>query len=359
MIDLKSMTYDTLAQFMAELSQPSFRTAQVFDWMHKKHVRSFADMKNLPATLRDTLSQQCFLGGVTVQKELCSAQDDTRKYLLSLADDHCVEAVLMNYRHGSSLCISTQVGCRQGCGFCASTIGGLQRNLTASEMLDQIYIASSHSGKPIGSVVLMGIGEPLDNYDNVLSFLRILSDPRGLGLSLRHVSLSTCGLVEEIDRLAEEKLGLTLSVSLHATDDKTRSEIMPINRRYNLAGLLQSCRRYFDKTGRRVSFEYALIDGVNDSRQQAKQLAQLLRGMNCHVNLIPVNAVKERQSRRSTPRVVEEFRRELCSLGINATVRRELGSDISAACGQLRREHTNDGQLAPQTDVLNGGGEHA
>ncbi len=338
MVDIKSMTFTQLQDFLCELSLPKFRTAQIFDWLHKKQVGSFDEMKNLPLPLRQTLAEKCVLAGVRVEREQRSEIDDTRKYLFALGDGRCVEAVLMSYHHANSLCISTQVGCRQGCGFCASTIGGLERDLTPGEMLDQIYVAAAHSKKPIGSVVLMGIGEPLDNYDNVLSFLQILSDPRGMGMSLRHVSLSTCGLVDKIDDLADEKLGLTLSVSLHATDDNTRSEIMPINRRHNIASLLRACKRYFAITGRRVSFEYALIDGVNDSKAEATKLAELLRGMNCHVNLIPVNPVRERGNKRSTPLAVERFRRELCRLGINATVRRELGSDISAACGQLRRE---------------------
>jgi len=339
MTDLKSLTYPQLAGYMKQLGQPAYRAEQVFGWLHQKRVGSFDEMTNLSAALRQTLAQQCYLNALTVQRKLVSQKDGTIKYLFGLRDGECVESVLMDYHHGSSLCISTQVGCRQGCRFCASTLGGWVRSLTPAEMLDEVYTAGADSGQRIDSVVLMGIGEPLDNFENVLAFLEILSDPRGLNMSLRHVSLSTCGLVDKIYQLAEKKLGLTLSVSLHAPNDQVRSASMPINDKWNMETLLKACRDYFAATGRRVSFEYALIDGLNDSPAQARELARRLDGMMCHVNLIPVNPVKERGNRRSSRQAVERFRQTLEDCGVNATVRRELGTDINAACGQLRRDH--------------------
>ena len=342
--DIKSMTLEELAAFLRELGQPAFRAKQVYAWLHSRLVTSFDQMTDLPKSLRAVLEERCLLPVVQVEKKLCSQLDETVKYLFRLPDGECVEAVLMEYRHGTSLCISTQVGCRMGCAFCASTLGGLVRSLAPSELLEEVYAAQRDSGKRVDSLVLMGIGEPLDNYDNVVRFLRLLSSPEGLNLSLRHVSLSTCGLVDQIDRLAQEKMGLTLSISLHATDDATRSEIMPVNRRWPMEELLAACKRYFAVTGRRVSFEYALIAGVNDSPQQARQLARLLEGFGCHVNLIPVNKVKERPiNRRSSREAIAAFAATLQKLGVNATVRRELGADINAACGQIRREHREEG----------------
>ena len=339
MTDLKSLTYPQLEELIKQLGQPAYRTGQVFDWLHNKRVTSFDQMTNLPAALRTALAQNCHLNKLTVERKLVSQKDGTIKYLFGLQDGECVESVLMDYHHGHSLCISTQVGCRMGCRFCASTLGGLVRNLTPAEMLDEIYTAQADSGHRIDSVVLMGIGEPLDNFDNVMAFLELLSDPRGLNLSLRHLSLSTCGVVDRIYDLAEKKLGLTLSISLHGSNDAVRSASMPINNKWNIEKLLRACRDYFDATGRRVSFEYALIEGVNDSPAQAKELAALLKGMLCHVNLIPVNPVVERGNRRSSRQAVERFQKTLQSCGVNATVRRELGTDINAACGQLRRTH--------------------
>ena len=341
MTDLKSLTYPQLEEFMKELGQPTYRTGQVFGWLHQKRVTSFDQMTNLPAALRQTLAESCHLNSLTIERKLVSKKDGTVKYLFGLQDGECVESVLMDYHHGHSLCISTQVGCRQGCRFCASTLGGLVRNLTPAEMLDEIYTATADSGHRIDSVVLMGIGEPLDNFDNVMTFLELLSDPRGLNLSLRHLSLSTCGLVDRIYDLAEKKLGLTLSISLHGSNDTVRSASMPINNKWNIESLLKACRDYFDTTGRRVSFEYALIEGKNDSPAQAKELAALLKGMLCHVNLIPVNPVVERGNRRSSRQAVERFQKTLQNCGVNATIRRELGTDINAACGQLRRTHAN------------------
>lgn len=343
-LDIKSLTGEELAAWLKERGEPAYRARQIYTWLHSRLVTSFDQMTDLPKSLRARLEEECTLTVIRVKLKLCSKLDETVKYLFELPDGQCVEAVLMEYKHGTSLCISTQVGCRMGCAFCASTLGGLVRSLEVSELLEEVYTAQRDSGKRVDSLVLMGIGEPLDNYDNVVKFLRMLSSPQGLNLSLRHVSLSTCGLVDQIDRLAQEKMGLTLSISLHATDNETRSGIMPVNRRWPMEELLAACKRYFAVTGRRVSFEYALIAGVNDSPAQAAQLAKLLGGFGCHVNLIPVNKVKERTiNRRSSREAIAAFQQVLERHGINATVRRELGADINAACGQLRREHREEG----------------
>lgn len=339
-LDIKSMRLDSLESFLAELGEPKFRAKQVYSWIHQKNVADFDEMTSLSKELRGTLDEKCYISDVKIQKKLVSASDDTVKYLYELPDKNRIESVFMSYKHGDSLCVSTQAGCRMGCGFCASTLGGLCRNLTASEMLDQVYKTQLDSGRKVGSVVLMGIGEPLDNFDNVLDFLAILSHPGGQCLSLRHVSLSTCGLVDKIDLLAQKKLSLTLSISLHAPDDELRSKIMPINNKWGIDELLAACRRYFEATGRRISFEYALIDGLNDRTENAKKLAQKLKGFNCHVNLIPINEVGERGYKRSKAEAVANFRGILERAGINATVRRELGGDISAACGQLRQANS-------------------
>lgn len=337
-LDIKSYTLESLENLMRDMSEPKFRAKQVFGWLHEKQALSFDEMTTLSKELREKLTARYYINSVKITKKQISALDGTIKYLFELKDGNRVESVLMSYKHGESLCVSTQAGCRMGCGFCASTIGGLTRNLTASEMLDQIYMSGRDSGKKISNVVLMGIGEPLDNFDNTLEFLKILSHPAGLNMSLRHVSLSTCGLVDKIDELALKKLPLTLSASLHAPNDEIRSKIMPVNNKWGVDELLAACGRYFDETGRRISFEYAMIDGENDLPRHAKQLAHKLKPLNCHVNLIPVNAVKERGLRRSKAEAVEKFQRILQAEGITATIRRELGGDISAACGQLRRE---------------------
>ena len=338
MTDLLSLPMQELTRWVTqELGEPKYRAKQLYDWLHKKQVRTFGEMSSLPAALRQRLGETAFIAPVESRLKLESQLDGTKKFLFALGDGNCVEAVWMEYHHGPSLCISTQVGCRMGCKFCASTLGGLVRNLTPGELLGEVYEAQRQMGRPISSLVLMGIGEPLDNLQNVLAFLRILSSEEGQNLSLRHVSLSTCGLVDGIRALMKERLGLTLSISLHGADDETRSGIMPVNRRYPISELMEVCREYFRVTGRRISYEYALIDGVNDSEAKARELAGLLRGQNCHVNLIPVNPVAERETKRSSRAAVERFARLLGELGINATVRRELGSDIAAACGQLRR----------------------
>lgn len=337
-IDILSLSSEELAAEMASLGEKKFRAAQVFDWLHVKRADDFDEMTNISLSLRTKLSESFYINRLNIVRKLESSVDNTVKYLYELSDGNHIETVLMDYKHGNSLCISTQVGCKMGCRFCASTIAGFKRDLLPSEMLGQIYGAERDSGRKVESLVLMGIGEPLDNYENVVRFLKLLSCPEGKNLSLRHVSLSTCGLVDRIYDLAEYKFGLTLSVSLHASDNERRSEIMPVNNRYDIGELLRACRHYIDKTGRRISFEYAVISGVNDSEADAQALAKLLKGINCHVNLIPVNEIKERDF-RSDRRSVQKFMERLEKCGLNVTVRRTLGSDINAACGQLRREY--------------------
>ncbi|MGN0696902.1 MAG: 23S rRNA (adenine(2503)-C(2))-methyltransferase RlmN [Oscillospiraceae bacterium] len=337
-LDILSLYPDELAAEIEALGEKKFRAAQIFDWLHVKRAVSFEEMTNISLSLRTKLDEKFYINRLNVAKTLESSIDNTVKYLYELYDGNHVECVLMDYKHGNSLCISTQVGCKMGCQFCASTIAGFKRNLAPSEMLSEIYEAERSSGRKVESLVLMGIGEPLDNFDNVVRFLKLLSCPEGKNLSLRHVSLSTCGLVDRIYELAELKLGLTLSVSLHAADDKRRSEIMPVNNSYNIEKLLNACRDYIASTGRRISFEYAVIRSVNDSKADADKLIGLLKGMNCHVNLIPVNEIKERDF-KSDRRSVLNFQQMLERGGLNVTVRRTLGSDINAACGQLRREY--------------------
>lgn len=337
-VDIKSMTLPKLEDFCTGQGLAKFRAGQIFQWIHQKQANSFEQMTNLPADLRKKLDQTCEIPGISIRRKLVSQIDGTIKYLYEFSDGETVESVLMQYEHGYSLCISTQVGCRMGCRFCASTLMGLERSLTPAEMLNEVYMAGKDSGQKISSIVLMGIGEPLDNFDNVMDFLEILSSPQGLNLSLRHVSLSTCGLVDGIYRLLEKKLQLTLSISLHAPNDEIRSQTMPVNHKYPMDELLRACREYFKQTGRRISFEYALIEGVNDTPECAQQLCQKLKGMGAHVNLIPVNPVKERDYRRSSRDRIRRFQQILERNHITATVRRELGSDINAACGQLRRD---------------------
>ncbi|WP_295217158.1 23S rRNA (adenine(2503)-C(2))-methyltransferase RlmN [Ruminococcus sp.] len=336
-MDILSLPLDVLEAHMAEMGEPKFRAKQIFNWLHQKQVTEFAQMTTLSLQLRERLDRIFCINRLNIARRLASSIDDTVKYLYELPDGNFVETVLMDYHHGKSLCISTQVGCRMGCQFCASTIAGYVRDLTPAELLLQIYETQRDAGCRIDSLVLMGIGEPLDNFENVIQFFRLLSDPNGFGMSLRHVTLSTCGLVPRIRALAEMKLGVTLSVSLHSPDNGRRSEIMPVNRRYSVEELLDACRYYFEKTGRRVTMEYAVIDGVNSTKADAKRLAERLRGMQCHVNLIPVNPIAERDF-RSMRQTVERFQKELTALGIHATIRRTLGSDIQAACGQLRRD---------------------
>ena len=335
MTDIKSMNIPELTAFLKEMGQPAFRAKQIFSWMHRG-ARSFDEMTNLSKDLRQKLSETCLLTAPTVERKQVSALDGTIKYLWKLSDGNCIETVLMQYKHGNTVCISSQVGCRMGCAFCASTLGGKVRDLRPSEMIDQVLFTQLDSGKPISNIVLMGIGEPLDNFDTVMRFLELVNHPDGLNIGMRHISLSTCGLVEKIDKLADLQLQLTLSVSLHAPDDETRSSIMPVNKSVGVERLFQSCRRHFEKTGRRIPYEYAMIDGVNDSDRQADLLASHLRGMPGHVNLIPLNEVKESPLKPS--RRVAQFQKRLESHGVTVTVRRKLGGDIDASCGQLRRK---------------------
>lgn len=320
------------------MGEKRFRADQIFEWLHVKRVQSFDEMTNISAQFRIRLEEKFCIKSLFIVKKLESTRDNTVKYLYRLPDGNHVETVLMEYNHGNTVCVSTQVGCKMGCKFCASTIAGYKRDLAPGEILMQIYTAEKDSGRKIGGVVLMGIGEPLDNFDNVVCFLNLLSCEKGMNLSLRHVSLSTCGLVPKIYELAKLNLGLTLSISLHAPDNKARSEIMPVNDRYDINELIKACKDYFKTTGRRISFEYALINGHNDSREDAAKLAKLLGGFVCHVNIIPVNKIKERDF-TSDRKSAQRFREYLEQLGINATVRRTLGADIDAACGQLRREY--------------------
>ena len=335
MTDIKSMNQEELSSFLKELGQPAFRAKQVFQWLHRG-VRSFDEMTNLSKALREQLAQSCLLAPPTVERKQVSALDGTIKYLWRLHDGNCIETVLMRYKHGNTVCISSQVGCRMGCAFCASTIAGKVRDLTPAEMLDQVLFTQIDSGAPISNIVLMVIGEPLDNFDTVMRFLELVNHPDGMNIGMRHISLSTCGLVDRIDELAKRQLQLTLSVSLHAPDDETRSKIMPVNKSVGVERLFASCRRYFEQTGRRISYEYAMIDGVNDTDWQADLLASHLKGTPGHVNLIPLNEVKESPLRPS--RRVAAFQKRLESQGVTVTVRRKLGGDIDASCGQLRRK---------------------
>ena len=335
MTDIKSMTQQELSQFLKELGEPAFRAKQVFTWLHRG-AASFDEMTNLSKSLREKLKGRCFITVPVVARKQESRLDGTIKYLWELSDGNCIETVLMQYHHGNTVCISSQVGCRMGCAFCASTIAGKVRDLRPSEMLDQVMFTQLDSGRTVSNIVLMGIGEPLDNMANVLRFLELVNHPDGMNIGMRHISLSTCGVVPGIDALAEQQLQLTLSVSLHAPDSETRSRIMPVNRAYDVELLFDACHRYFEKTGRRISFEYAMIDGVNDNDWQAELIAKKLRGMPGHVNLIPLNDVVESPYKPS--RRVAAFQKRLESHGITATVRRSLGGDIDASCGQLRRK---------------------
>lgn len=337
--DILSMTLDEAVSCFKELSLPAFRARQVYSWMYKG--ASYDEMTNIPKALRETLSRDCPSRLPKIKKKLVSKVDGTVKYLFELIDFQTIESVVMKYEHGYSICVSSQAGCRMGCGFCASTLGGLERNLFPSEILGQIIMAQKDLGIRISNVVMMGIGEPLDNFDNVIKFLKLVNSPDGLGIGYRHISLSTCGIADRITKLSEYNFPITLSVSLHFTDDESRSRIMPVNRKYPIDRLLRACSDYFKKTGRRISFEYTLIKGENDSKKNAQALASLLRrymgeGVPVHVNIISVNEVKERGMRSVSKNGVKEFCDMLGSFNINATVRRTLGPDINASCGQLR-----------------------
>lgn len=336
--DILSLTLEELQEKLLQIGEKKYRALQVFQWLHCKKAVSFAEMTNLSAQTKAVLDENFYINSLKIQKRLVSTLDDTVKYLYVLPDGNKVETVLMEYHHGNSICLSTQVGCKMGCKFCASTKAGFVRNLEPSEILLQIYETERDSGRQVDSVVLMGIGEPLDNFGNVVKFLRLLSEKEGRNMSLRHVSVSTCGLVDNIYKLAEMKLGITLSVSLHAADNEKRNEIMPVNQKYPIERLIKACDDYFKTTGRRISFEFSLIKGVNDDIATARELIALLKPLGvCHVNLIPINEIREGGYKKSE--FAAEFKKILCEGGINATVRRTLGADIEAACGQLRRDN--------------------
>ena len=339
--DLKSMTEAECRGYMKAIGEKEFRGSQLYDWIHNRRCESIDEMTNLSKSLRERLKEDCFYEPVEAVRHLVSKIDGTEKYAFRLSDGNVIETVLMKYEHGDSVCISSQAGCRMGCAFCASTVAGLQRNLTAGEMLEQIYHITARTGKKVSNVVIMGTGEPLDNYDNVIRFLHLLTDPKGYGLSARSITLSTCGLVPRIHQLAEEGLPITLAISLHAPDDETRRQIMPIARRYHIAEVLEAAEAYFKLTGRRITCEYSLIDGVNDSEDHAYSLARLLKGRGFHVNLISVNPIKERSFRESTESSVSAFKKILEKYRINVTIRKKLGADIDSACGQLRLEFSD------------------
>lgn len=339
--DIKSMTLAELQDAFAALGEPKFRAKQVFAWLHRGAV-CFDDMTNLSKPLREKLDSLYFITAPTVARKQISKLDGTIKYLWKLRDGNCVESVVMQYHHGNTVCISSEVGCPMGCKFCASTIGGLVRRLEPSELLDQVLFSQLDSGLPISNIVLMGIGEPLDNFDNVMRFLELVNSPDGMNIGMRHISLSTCGLVDKIEQLAERDLQLTLSVSLHSPDDESRSKIMPVNRRWPVDTLLSACRDYFAKTGRRISFEYTMISGVSDSPEQAELLAKKLAGMGAHVNMIPLNNVTESGLHTSSRQAIRRFQTILEENGVTATLRRTLGSDIDASCGQLRRKYESN-----------------
>ena len=340
-MNLKSLTMPEMAAEFQKLGQPGFRAKQVFTWLHKG-ARSYDEMTNLPKALRELLSKQYPICPPRVVRKQESKRDGTIKYLWELHDGNCVETVLMRYHYGNTVCISTEVGCRMGCAFCASTLGGLVRRLEPFEMLDQVLFTQVDSGLPVSHIVLMGIGEPLDNFENVMRFLELVNSPEGMNISMRHISLSTCGLVPKIDELAKRKLQLTLSVSLHAPNDEVRNKIMPVNRAYPSEELLEACRRYYAQTSRRISFEYAMIDGVNDSEEDARELLRRLRGLPAHFNLIPLNHVEESPLKPSSRAAVAKFQKLLEDGGVPATVRRTLGGDIDASCGQLRRKYNKE-----------------
>lgn len=338
---LKSMTQLEIGAALKELGQPAFRAKQVFSWLHKG-VRSYDEMTNLPKALRERLAETYPLHTPKVVRRQESQKDGTIKFLWELSDGNCVETVLMRYHYGNTVCISTEVGCRMGCAFCASTIGGLVRRLEPYEILDQVLFTQAESGLPISHIVLMGIGEPLDNFDHVMRFLELVNHPDGMNISMRHISLSTCGLVPMIDRLAEKKLQISLAISLHGPNDEIRNRIMPVNKAYPMDMLLAACRRYYEATSRRIHFEYAMIDGLNDREADARELLQRLKGLQAHVNMIPLNHVEESPLKPSTRQAVQRFQKILEDGGIPATVRRTLGGDIDASCGQLRRKYTKE-----------------
>ncbi len=342
--DIRSYTYEELQQEMAQLGEKAFRSKQIYSWLHEKLVDSFEEMTNLSKVLREKLEQEYEIRKVSMIERQISKMDGTNKFLFELYDGNVVESVLMRYKHGNSVCISSQVGCRMGCRFCASTLDGLARNLTPSEMLGQIYQIQKISGERVSNIVIMGTGEPLDNYENFVTFIRMVSDEHGLHISQRNITVSTCGIIPNMKRLAEEKFQITLALSLHGSNQEKRKKLMPVANKYELSDVLAACDTYFEKTGRRITFEYSLVHGVNDGEEDAKELIAILKPRNCHLNLIPVNPIKERDFEKPTREHAEKFKNKLEKNGINVTIRREMGSDIDGACGQLRRRHVNKEQ---------------
>lgn len=338
-IDIKSLDLDELTTAMKKMGEKSFRARQIYEWIHIKLAKDFEAMTNVSKQLREKCSEYFDYTALKVVQVQESRIDGTKKFLFGLSDGNMIESVWMKYKHGNSVCVSSQVGCRMGCRFCASTLDGLERSLAPSEMLDQVYTIQRLTGERVSNVVIMGSGEPLDNYDNVLKFVRLLTDEHGLNISQRNVTISTCGIVPKMKELADLDLQITLAISLHASSDAKRKKLMPIANQYSLNELMEACRYYFNKTGRRLTFEYSLVGGVNDTNEDAKELVELLGGLNCHVNLIPVNPIKERDYVESEAKRVQEFKKKLEKNQINVTIRREMGRDIDGACGQLRRKH--------------------
>ncbi len=338
-VDIKSMNLSELTVFIGELGEKSFRAKQIYQWLHQKQVDDFAEMTNISKKLIEQLNEKAFLTALKPVEVQTSKIDGTKKYLFLLEDGNVIESVLMRYKHGNSVCISSQVGCRMGCNFCASTLDGLVRGLSAGEMLDQIYQIGKDIGERISNVVVMGTGEPLDNFDNLLKFIELLTDENGIHISQRNLTVSTCGIVPKMKELAEKNLSITLALSLHASSQEKRKKLMPIAKAYDIAEVIEACKYYFEKTGRRITFEYSLVGGVNDTDEDAKALSDLIKGMNCHVNLIPVNPIKERDYVQSNENVIMAFKNKLEKNHINVTVRREMGRDIDGACGQLRRKY--------------------
>ena len=340
--DIKSLTYDEVSELVEQLGEKRFRGKQLYEWMHVHNVASYDEMTNLPKKFREKLAETTTYTALKKVDCQISKEDGTRKYLFALADGNMVESVLMRYHHGNAVCVSSQVGCRMGCRFCASTLDGLERNLTPSEILDQIYAIERDTQEKVSNLVVMGTGEPMDNYDNVVRFIHLLTDEHGKNLSQRNITVSTCGIVPKIKSLAEEGLQITLALSLHAPNQTKRLELMPIANKYDIHEAVDACRYYFEKTGRRVTFEYSLVAGVNDSEEDAAQLSALIDGINCHINLIPVNPIKERDYVQSTQEAITAFKNKLEKYGKNVTIRREMGRDIDGACGQLRHRHISE-----------------
>ncbi len=337
--DLRNFGKQEMKSLMLSFGEKPFRAKQLFEWVHQKLAGNFDEMTNLPKGFREKLKETCYLGGLKIEKKLVSNKDTTAKYLFSLPDGNVVESVWMQYKHGNSVCISSQVGCKMGCTFCASTLGGFVRNLTTGEMLSQIYEIQKETGERVSNIVVMGMGEPLDNYDNLLSFIRLITCEGGLNISQRNITVSTCGLVEQIKRLMKEHLQITLAISLHAPNDEIRRQTMPIANRYPMEELIHVCEEYFQETGRRITFEYSMIHGINDRKEHAMELIRLVGRLNCHINLIPLNEVKERDCVCSKEKDIDDFKIILEKNRINVTIRRGMGGDIDAACGQLRKNY--------------------